>query len=121
MATMNKTPGDVFKYLEAETGYSVDAAVLTPITAAMQAGTVLGKVTASGKYAIHDPAAIDGTEFAAAVLYRFAGISTADQSVVVVRRHAIAVASELAWIAGATAPQKAAALAALELRGVVAR
>lgn len=121
MATMNKRPGDVFKYLEGEANYSTDAGTLTATASALQAGTVLGTVTASGKYSIHDPAAADGTEVASAVLYRFADVSVADQSVVVVRRHAIAAAAELAWIAGISAPQKAAALAALEARGIVAR
>ncbi|MFP1646820.1 head decoration protein, partial [Pontitalea aquivivens] len=35
----------------------------------LEPGTVLGRITASGKYAAHDTAAVDGTETAAAILW----------------------------------------------------
>jgi hypothetical protein len=35
----------------------------------LKAGAVLGKVTASGKYKALDPAAVDGSEAAAGILY----------------------------------------------------
>jgi Bacteriophage lambda head decoration protein D len=44
----------------------------------LEPGTVLGKVTASGKYAAHDPNATDGTETAVAILWGRADASTGD-------------------------------------------
>jgi len=41
---------------------------ITVAAGTLEPGTVLGKITASGKYAAHDPAAVDGTETAVAVL-----------------------------------------------------
>jgi hypothetical protein len=40
----------------------------------LEAGAVLGKVTASGKYKALDPAAVDGSEAAAGILYDALGI-----------------------------------------------
>jgi len=40
----------------------------------LEPGTVLGKITASGKYAAHDRAAVDGTETAVAVLWTCHGL-----------------------------------------------
>ncbi len=42
---------------------------ITVAAGTLEPGTVLGKITASGKYGAHDPAAIDGTETAVAVLW----------------------------------------------------
>ena len=47
----------------------------------LQPGTILGKITASGKYAAHDPAASNGTQTAAAILgYNFRGTTWYAQS-----------------------------------------
>ena len=42
------------------------------------AGTVLGKITASGKYAVYNNGAVDGTETAAGILYDDVDASAAD-------------------------------------------
>ena len=42
---------------------------VTVAAGTLEPGTVLGRITASGKYAAHDPAAVDGTETAVAVLW----------------------------------------------------
>ncbi|MSU92066.1 head decoration protein [Rhodobacteraceae bacterium 2CG4] len=62
-------------------------------------GTVLGKITASGKYAAHDPAAVEGTETAVAVLWGKAGASGGDAPAValirgpaIVNRHDLVIA-----------------------------
>ena len=49
---------------------------------AMDAGTVLGKITASGKYVAYNNAASDGSEVAAGVLYAAVGDLAADQKAV---------------------------------------
>ena len=51
-----------------------------------QAGTVLGNIKASGKYAAHDPAATDGTETAVAVLWSKTDASAGDVAAVALIR-----------------------------------
>lgn len=87
---------------------------------AAQLGTVLGRVTASGKYVPLAPTAIDGSQTAAAVLAEDLVESVADQEGVTIRRGAVLNAAALVWPAGATTNQKAAALAQLEALGIVA-
>lgn len=87
------------------------------------AGTVLGKVTATGRYKILAPAAVDGTEVAAAIL---APTEDPTDPVGHVRTSAHVRDCEvngrkLAWPAGITNPQKAAAEAALATAGVLVR
>ena len=52
--------------------------VVTIATGTLEPGTVLGKITADGKYAAHDPAAVDGTETAVAVLWGKADASVCE-------------------------------------------
>src|SRR5918992_3237389 len=68
----------------------------------LEPGTVLGKITASGKYAAHDPAATDGTETATAVLWDKADASAGDAPAValvrgpaIVNRHDLVFAGTL--------------------------
>ena len=51
---------------------------ITVAAGTLEPGTVLGRITASGKYAAHDPAAVDGTETAVAVLWGKADASAGD-------------------------------------------
>lgn len=84
-------------------------------------GTVLGQVTASGKYKQYDPAATDGSETAAAVLYGYASASAGDVQAVVIARDAEVVRRALAYASGISAANKNAAVAALEERGIISR
>ena len=74
----------------------------------LQAGTVLGKITASGKYSPYNDANIDGTETAAAILYDNVDTSVsgtnADTDVAVVSRDATVAADSLVGsdVAGVT-------------------
>lgn len=86
-----------------------------------QAGTVLGKVTASGKYVPVAPAAADGSETAAAILYGHADATSADQACVVVARQAEVKADGLIWPAGITTPQKTAAIGELDAVAILLR
>ncbi|VIO80105.1 head decoration protein [Bradyrhizobium ivorense] len=80
-------------------------------------GSVLGKVTASGQYIAHDPAAADGSQVAAALaLYGAvtgAGVTTAISAIV---RDAEVNGKTLTYKAGLTDPQKA--QIAVDLAGV---
>ena len=87
----------------------------------LQAGAVLGKVTASGKYKALAPAAVDGSEAAAGILYDAVDASAADAEGVAVVRLAEVNAAELVWPAGITAGQKTTALGQLAALTIIAR
>ena len=85
-------------------------------------GTVLGKITASGKYAAHDTAAVDGTETAVAVLWGKADATAADvDAVVLLRGPAIVNINDLVFTGTPTAPEIAAAHTALAAVGILTR
>lgn len=70
-------------------GYrSREVVTIAAAAAALSAGTVLGKITASGKYVAYSDAASDGSQAAAAVLYANVPDSASDQSAVVIIRDA---------------------------------
>ena len=83
------------------------------------AGHVLGKITASGKYADFDNDAVDGTETAVAVLYADCDASTADQEAVVIFRDAEVFDAKLVWTDSAN--DKAGGLVELAAVGIVSR
>lgn len=85
------------------------------------AGTVVGKVTASGKYKILAPGASDGTEAAAGVLWGAVDATGADKQGLVVRRLRELKNAVIVWPAGITGPQKIAATAQLEARMILLR
>ena len=88
----------------------------------LEPGTVLGKITASGKYAAHDPAAVDGTETAVAVLWGKADATAADvDAVVLLRGPAIVNANDLVFVGTPTAPEITAAHTALAAVGILTR
>ena len=88
----------------------------------LEPGTVLGKITASGKYAAHDPAAVDGTETAVAVLWGNADATAADvDAVVLLRGPAIVNANDLVFAGTPTAPEITAAHTALAAVGILTR
>ncbi len=63
----------------------------------MLAGRVVGKITASGKYANYDNTAADGTEVAAGVLCYDAADSASDQEATIIARLAEVKAGALGW------------------------
>lgn len=83
-------------------------------------GTVLGKVTTSGKYVPLNPGASDGSQNAAAILGATKDVTAADKPAAVIARDCEVNASELIW-GSATAPQIAAATAQLQAFGIIAR
>jgi hypothetical protein len=87
----------------------------------LEAAAVLGKVTASGKYKALDPAAVDGSEAAAGILYDAVDSSVADAEGVAIVRLAEVNAAELVWPTGITSPQQATALGELAALNIIAR
>ena len=89
MATMNEAlrTGE-FLISESNGDRSREVITIAAAAGALVPGTVLGKITASGKYVAYSNAANDGTEVAAAVLYAAAEDLAVDQPAVVIARDA---------------------------------
>ena len=115
-----KTDADVVK-TEGKNRISRDEVVLASGAPALRPGAVLGRITASGKYALLAPGAADGSQIAIAVLLENTPAITADRRIVVLSRHAEVVLQGLEWPPGIDAGAQSAALAALEERQIVAR
>jgi hypothetical protein len=87
----------------------------------LQAAAVLGKITASGKYKVLEPAAVDGSEVAAGILYDAVDASAADAEGVAVVRMAEVNAAELVWPEGITGGEQTTALGELAALTIIAR
>jgi|SRR5215212_1177451 hypothetical protein len=87
----------------------------------LAAGTVVGKITASGKYTILAPAAVDGSQTAAGVLYGAVDATAADKKGVIINMDAQVNGAELTYPGGITAPQKATAINQLFALGIKVR
>ena len=112
--------GDLLKY-EAPNLYSRDR-VTVASGQNLPLGTVLGIVTASGKYKQIDPSAEDGSQVAAGVLLQTCDATLADRdNGLVVARHAIVSDHALQWPEAITAAEKASAIAQLKALGVLVR
>lgn len=83
---------------------------------AMEAGTILGKVTATGKYIEHVNAAVDGSEVAVAIIYD--SISAVEDEVVITARDSEVNALDLTYDAGGVVADIDAELAAV---GIIVR
>ncbi|MGB3212451.1 MAG: head decoration protein [Desulforhopalus sp.] len=81
---------------------------------------VVGKITASGKYAPLNPVAIDGTEAAAGIMIGDVDAGLADTAGVIVERDALVATDNLVWPDGITIGQKDAAIAELDGLGIKA-
>lgn len=86
---------------------------------ALVAGTVLGQVTASGKYIRHDTGAADGSEDAVAILYEGIGAEEAERTLIV--RDAEVLAAHLTYEASATSNEITAVNTALAALGIIVR
>jgi len=115
-----KTDSDVVKD-EGKNRYSRDDDTLAAGSGVVECGTVLGRVTETGKYMPLAPAADDGSQTAAAIILQHADATSADVIVVNLKRRAQVVMQALVWPAGITGPQMTAALGSLETLGIVAR
>ncbi|WP_287885088.1 head decoration protein [Paracoccus sp. (in: a-proteobacteria)] len=88
----------------------------------LEPGTVLGKITTGGKYTVLAPAATNGSQNAAGILWAGVDALAADApGVVVLRGPAIVNRHEIVWPAGATEAQITAATTALAALGIILR
>lgn len=86
---------------------------------AMVAGSLLGKITASGKFVAYAPAAGDGTEVFAGILWDDVADSAADQKAVRVYRDQPVNGNALAGYSALSTPQKTALIAAAKAMGII--
>lgn len=98
---MNITEGKYtaeFLLSEGDGFISREQIVIAAAAGAMAPGTVLGKITASGKYTAYNNGASDGTEVAAGVLYAGVADLAVDQPAVLIARLAEVKDNELTGI-----------------------
>lgn len=82
-------------------------------------GSVLGKITASGKLKKYDNGASDGSEVAYGVLFANTDATAADQACVVIVRDAIVARSKLVFDAGQNQAAKDAAYVDLAAKNLL--
>jgi Bacteriophage lambda head decoration protein D len=96
--------------------------VVTIDAGQLEAGTVLGKITATAKYVAHVPGASDGSQTAAAVLWDKADAGAGDApAVALVRGPAIVNRHDLVFAGTPSAAEITAAHAALAAAGILVR
>lgn len=85
-------------------------------------GSVLGKITASGKYKLYAPAAVDGSQTAVAILLSNADATSSDAKCVIVTGKCEIAPTELTWHASVDDnTKKATGLGQLKLKDIFAR
>jgi len=126
MATLTKIQSNASFIVSESNGYRSrdDVTVTVPATTTYAAGTILGKITASGKYVRHAAGATDGSEDEAGVLYETlvnTTVSAVDSESVSFARDAEVNGSELTYEVGADAAQITASNLALKALGIIVR
>lgn len=120
MAAKTEAPRTADFLLSAANGtYSLEDIIVSGGT--YETGTVLGQVTSTGKYVILAPAADDGSQNAAAVLWSRTDASARDVIAFGIVRAAEVKSAILIWPAGISGPQKTAAIDQLNALGIVLR
>jgi hypothetical protein len=87
-----------FLFAEGNGTISREPVVVASGAGVLKAGTVLGKITASGKYTVYSNVAADGTQTAAGILYSAVDATSADTNAVMIARHAEVVETALTGI-----------------------
>ena len=114
-------PGD-FVIWEVLRDYTRESLTLAAGAGKLQAGTVLGKITASGKYTPLSPSATNGAQNAVAVLWGPAAATDTDAPcTALVRGPATLKRAGLILPSGITEAQAAAAHSALAALGLISR
>lgn len=108
------------EFIFSEANGTLSLETVTIDTGDLAAGTVLGKITASGKYVQLNPAGEDGSENAAGILYDNVDATDGDVEATIVARLAEVNGSELTWPT-ITDEQKAAAVADLAALSIIVR
>lgn len=109
---------------EAAGNRSREQVTVTVPDAGYEAGTILGKITATGKYVRHAAGATDGSEAEAGILYANLTNGTGgpvDMPATITARDTEVRASDLTYEVGADGAQETASKAALAALGIIAR
>ena len=107
---------------EANGSLSRDHAKIASGAGKLEPGTILGKITASGKFVPHAPAASDGSQTAVAILYSAVDATAADAACVITARQSEVKKDELIYNAATdTQPEKDAVHASLAANGIIVR
>lgn len=85
------------------------------------AGSVLGRITASGKYTQYNPGNSDGSQTVAGVLWDDCDATAADTQCVAIVREAEVNQGELLWFSGASGGQITTGIAGLTTLQIIAR
>jgi hypothetical protein len=102
--------------------YTRDTVTVASGAGKLEPGTVLGKITSGGKFTALAPAATNGSQTAAGILWAGVDASAADTpGVVLLRGPAIVNRHEIVWPEGATEVQITAATTALAALGLILR
>jgi hypothetical protein len=113
--------GDLLKYEEGRLNFSREQVTVTA-GQNLELGAVVGRVTATGKLKRFDPVGTDGTEDVAGILLGAVDATLIERDdALLLARHAIVASNAVVWPAGMNAEQMAAAIAALEVRGILIR
>jgi hypothetical protein len=112
--------GDLLKY-EAPNLYSREQ-VTVVAGQNLALGAVVGRITATAKFKVFDPAATDGSELPAGILLGACDATLIDRDdALLLARHGMAASNAVVWPAGLTVEQKTTALAQLSSLGVLVR
>ena len=121
MLTEGKHAGG-FLVWEVLRDYTRETVTIASGVAKLEPGTVLGKITTGGKYTTLAPAATNGSQNAAGILWDKVDASAADApGVIMLRGPAIVNRHEIIWPDGATEAQITAATTALATIGIILR
>lgn len=121
MTTLNES-NHAAEYLVSEASGTRSREAITVISGQnLAAGTVLGKITASDKYTLHNNAASDGSESAVAILRDAVDASAGDAAGVITARDSEVDGALLTWKSGISVANKTAGIAALAAVGIIVR
>jgi hypothetical protein len=111
-----------FNFLVNEEIYrSREEGVIASGAGLLKSGTVLGKITATGKYKAFTAGASDGTQTAAGILMQDCDATSKDVKRTILVREAEVQRAEILFAGTPTTPQKDAAYASLAVNHVVMR
>jgi hypothetical protein len=112
--------GDLLKY-EAPNLYSREQ-VTVVAGQNLELGAVVGRITATAKFKVFDPAATDGSELPAGILLGACDATLIDRDdALLLARHGMVASNAVVWPAGITVEQKTTALAQMSSLGVLFR
>lgn len=121
MTILKDSPGAGHFILSEANGYRSRQRVTFDVNQSIKAGEIYGVITATKRAVKLAPGAADGSQTAAGISFDDILTTAAPVEGVGIERDAEVAQVRLAWAAGITDPQKAAALATLAGKGVLAR